>query len=412
MKYTAPKSSTISSLNLPRPREGSCWISDNSLRGIPRSGQPGWQSNGGPHSKHPLRAYGQVLRAPIPIEPGNLSRINIAGVFAQYADLEEAGQSGANVELWDEVQCVFRFNLINGRHYLDARDLQERRLTSGDGSNVESVGQVQQDGDLLRVDLLRLNIPAGLKASELVFRDVGSPASFTIFDMAAEFQAEPGCPFKAKSGGISLAELAAAVRVGDRNKIERGLQQLDASMEVCDHGLDEARGMALMFIGVVCSATLELGGSRQVHQVPLAAAREVDRVATGSEIAAAARRWVKLCLADVLERGHGLSLHLMDRAMALVDRNYAMDIADTDVAANIGLSTSHFRALFKRATGQPFHQYLISVRLEKAKQLLLEQELAVGEVAEAVGFTALSHFSRAFTQRFAVSPTNLRRLGR
>ena len=81
------------------------------------------------------------------------------------------------------------------------------------------------------------------------------------------------------------------------------------------------------------------------------------------------------------------------------------------MAQQLGLSTSHFRYLFKQATGQPFHKYLVSLRLEKARRMLVEQGLPVSTVAKAVGFSALSHFSRAFAQRFSVSPTSLRRGG-
>ena len=69
----------------------------------------------------------------------------------------------------------------------------------------------------------------------------------------------------------------------------------------------------------------------------------------------------------------------MDRALTLVDRNFAKDLTDAAVAQQLGLSTSHFRFLFKQATGQPFHKYLVSLRLEKARRMLVEQGLPVGD---------------------------------
>jgi AraC family carnitine catabolism transcriptional activator len=51
----------------------------------------------------------------------------------------------------------------------------------------------------------------------------------------------------------------------------------------------------------------------------------------------------------------------------------------------------------------------MGLRLEKAKSMLVHDEVAVSEVARAVGFTGLAHFSRAFTQRFQASPTTFRR---
>lgn len=95
--------------------------------------------------------------------------------------------------------------------------------------------------------------------------------------------------------------------------------------------------------------------------------------------------------------------------MAIVERHYAKDLTDAMVAAQLGLSTSHFRFLFRQATGHPFHKYVVALRLEKAKQMLIEQEIPVSQIATAVGFTGLSHFSRAFTQRFSASPSHIRR---
>jgi AraC-like DNA-binding protein len=99
----------------------------------------------------------------------------------------------------------------------------------------------------------------------------------------------------------------------------------------------------------------------------------------------------------------------MDRALAYVDRHYAKELTDAVVADQIGLSTSHFRFLFRQSTGQPFHRYLVNLRLEKAKQLLTDRGTSVGDAAKAVGFSGLAHFSRAFQARFHISPTAAKR---
>ncbi|RYG39834.1 AraC family transcriptional regulator [bacterium] len=141
----------------------------------------------------------------------------------------------------------------------------------------------------------------------------------------------------------------------------------------------------------------------------LEAAREIDALSDPTEIAIATRVRAEDVASEILRQSDGPSAYLVNRALAIVDRNYAKDLTDATLATQLGLSTSHFRYLFKQSTGQPFHKYLVALRLEKARQMLVEQELAVGAVAKAVGFTGLSHFSRAFTQRFQVSPTAIRR---
>ncbi|MFQ3669344.1 MAG: AraC family transcriptional regulator, partial [Fimbriimonadaceae bacterium] len=130
---------------------------------------------------------------------------------------------------------------------------------------------------------------------------------------------------------------------------------------------------------------------------------------TLSEIAEESERVLESATQETFSRRSGPTEALIDRALAIVERNYAKELTDSSVAAQLGLSNSHFRHLFKQTTGQPFHQYLIAVRLEHARQMLLDQDISVSQVASAVGFQGLSHFSRAFTQRFQVSPTRLRR---
>ena len=161
---------------------------------------------------------------------------------------------------------------------------------------------------------------------------------------------------------------------------------------------------------MVTAAMLESGGDRSLHRATLDAARELDGLReTRAEVAEAVRRRAEAVASARFGEPIGPSAHLVDRALTLVDRNFAKDLTDASVAQQLGLSTSHFRFLFKQATGQPFHKYLVSLRLEKARRMLVEQGLPVSAVAKAVGFSALSHFSRAFAQRFSVSPTSLRR---
>jgi transcriptional regulator GlxA family with amidase domain len=72
------------------------------------------------------------------------------------------------------------------------------------------------------------------------------------------------------------------------------------------------------------------------------------------------------------------------------------------------LSQSHFLRLFKQAFGVTPHQYLRQVRLQKARQLLVQKNLSVTEVCLSVGFDNLSSFSRLFSQTFGFSPRQMR----
>lgn len=148
-----------------------------------------------------------------------------------------------------------------------------------------------------------------------------------------------------------------------------------------------------------------------MHRLQLEAARRLERADSNEGILEVARECVAEAVGDLFERNTGANDRLIDRALGMVERQFAKPLTDAMVASQLGLSPSHFRFLFRQATGQPFHKYLIAVRLERAKKLLTEQGLAVSDVASAVGFSGLSHFSRAFSQRFNISPTQVRNSG-
>lgn len=369
-----------------------------------------WQSNGGPFRGHVARSFPYSFEAEIPQEFGPLERIHLVGVFALFgsSEFESPGTIGASVHVLDGRDVVFRQDLINGRHYGDAFDLERSLSSLGDGSSISNVGVTCVDEVACRVDVLSIDVPPNTDAQVMRFKDLGSPASFVIFDVFFETKPEKGCPFHSRTGGVSLAELASCVRLGDRVKFSRALRQLEHAVSLAED-LDEARGQALTFLAVITAGMLERGGSRNLHRLQLDAARALDRVNDREAVLEVTLALVDEVSAPLFGPTDSASAQLIDRALALVERNYAKRLNDSTVANQLGLSTSHFRFLFRQATGQPFHKYLIALRLEKAKQMLQEQSLPVGAVAEAVGFTGLSHFSRAFAHRFQVSPTNVRK---
>lgn len=174
--------------------------------------------------------------------------------------------------------------------------------------------------------------------------------------------------------------------------------------------LDEARGQVLTFLAVVTASVLEHGyATRDMHKVQLMAARELEQAQNKLEIQAAAETWLSEVGDKVFDVDPSASKHV-ERALEFVTRNYNRDLSDEEVARHLKISTSHFRHVFRKAMGQPFHKYLMAFRLEKARVLLHQDSLPIGQVASRVGFRGVAHFSRAFARRFNLSPREVRRL--
>ena len=93
---------------------------------------------------------------------------------------------------------------------------------------------------------------------------------------------------------------------------------------------------------------------------------------------------------------------------AMLDDPSAPHSVET-LAAGCALSRSVFAERFSHAFGQGPIDILRTIRMQRAADLLTRTELPVKRVAEMVGFTSRSYFSRAFSEEFNASPTEFRR---
>ncbi len=96
------------------------------------------------------------------------------------------------------------------------------------------------------------------------------------------------------------------------------------------------------------------------------------------------------------------------KAKQYIEDNHAEDLKLGQVARAVHTSLFYFCKLFKKVTGMNFTEHLSRVRTEKAKNLLLNPNLRVSEIAYEVGFQSLTHFNRVFKKIIGHSPTEYR----
>jgi AraC-like DNA-binding protein len=84
--------------------------------------------------------------------------------------------------------------------------------------------------------------------------------------------------------------------------------------------------------------------------------------------------------------------------------NLARPLTVAEIADQVNMSSSAFAHLFKEVTGVSPYQFLQRARLDRARALLATRELNVSEVARAVGYGSLSHFSKEFRRRYGLAP--------
>ncbi|ANY25121.1 MULTISPECIES: AraC family transcriptional regulator [Gordonia] len=140
----------------------------------------------------------------------------------------------------------------------------------------------------------------------------------------------------------------------------------------------QVQGISVSSSGTVASAVLDMVAGAVTEQIS-------HRTAT-DRIHAADLRAVQNAMAD--------HLHDPDHTIALV-------------AAEVGMSMRYVHKLFS-TTGTTPRAWLYARRLDRARALLAQTDLCVADICAQVGFRDASHFSRAFSRTFGVSPSRYR----
>ena len=99
---------------------------------------------------------------------------------------------------------------------------------------------------------------------------------------------------------------------------------------------------------------------------------------------------------------------VITRAKEYIHEHQTENLRLGHVAKAVNTSTFYFCKMFKKITGINFTDYLSRVRIEKSKNLLLNPNLRVSEIAFEVGFQSLTHFNRVFKKILGQSPTEYR----
>ncbi len=102
------------------------------------------------------------------------------------------------------------------------------------------------------------------------------------------------------------------------------------------------------------------------------------------------------------------SQNVFAQALSYIETNYAIIRSNDQISDALHYHSYYINRLFLLYTGYTLHRYIMDFKLKKAAELLVQTNLSISQVADAVGFENADHFSHRFAAKYGLPPTKFR----
>lgn len=103
-------------------------------------------------------------------------------------------------------------------------------------------------------------------------------------------------------------------------------------------------------------------------------------------------------------------MNSIETAKNFITANYDKNISIKDIAGAVHMSSSYFSKIFKETTDFSPYDYLLAIRLDKAKELLQQTDNSIESIAYKTGFNSVSNFVFFFKKQMGISPLKFRNI--
>lgn len=275
-----------------------------------------------------------------------------------------------------------------------ARQYYEWLLVSEDGSPVTSWNGLSVGVDAGLIDLHRndtLIVCAGV--------DAASGSSRKVLNWLRR-ETRKGCDYGALSSGawtLAMAGLLNGKRATTHWEYVSAISEMFPEVEM-QESIFTVDGRAFTCAGSASSMDLMLDRIHSDYGAELATWVADQMIYTAPRSESHSQR---VSMAGRM----GVRNTKLLRAIEVMRSNIEDPIPPSDIAAEVGLSTRQLERLFARYLNTSPKKYYLGLRLEKARNLLMQTELTLIEICVLCGFRAPSHFSRSYRKAYGVAPS-------
>ncbi len=221
-----------------------------------------------------------------------------------------------------------------------------------------------------------------------------------------------------KSMGLSTAltyakekELIGMLRLGNTTGARAILNEILGSILLGNYATpDIMKARILELLVVVSRAAVELGSDiNTILGSYVRYFRKLKSINTREELYS----WVIVVLerltSSIYKSRNVEKIKLISEAIDYMERHCGERVTLNAVARSINRSPYYFSHLIKNETGLTFNDWLVKVRMEKAKELLQNRELSIARIAAQLGYNDQSYFDKVFKRYEAITPAQYRK---
>ena len=116
-------------------------------------------------------------------------------------------------------------------------------------------------------------------------------------------------------------------------------------------------------------------------------------------------------IAENEKRLGGINSVQIEETVRYISAHYSENLKLKDMAERVYISPQYLSGLFKKEMNMTISDYIAKIRMERAKELLKDTGLSIGEIAEKTGYKDIRHFSTMFKRLTGLTPSEFRRIG-
>jgi two-component system response regulator YesN len=203
-------------------------------------------------------------------------------------------------------------------------------------------------------------------------------------------------------------EFMTIVKIGNEQKAKAFLRDMFEDMREQRENIDIVKRACLELIVYTSRAMYEIGERPEVLFSKTDPWYEINRRFTIDQLYDFMANVIDVVMGHLSIQRKSRNQKIVDEVKSIIATQYAKDISLETVAEKVYISPCYLSSIFSQEAGITFKEYLIKVRIDKAKELLKESSVKIYEVAESVGYNDSHYFSQLFKKYTGFTPAQYR----